>query len=264
MAKKAIKPNACQVLAIVNNKGGCGKTCTAQNLAAFLRLEGFSVLAVDLDGQGNLTAAFGAAQAPDLYEAFMKDTTPAAVEVRPAEGKTGKIDIIPSCRDMGALNVDLATKGRASVAHLRRILEPMRSRYDFIVIDTPPASDLLSMSALYCSDAAIVCARPQAFDLQGVFAVRDNIEALQDARGSALPFRVLITQYDKRRSFHRAAAEAMKSAELPTFAQTIRDSTTVGEANAASLDIFEYSPRSNAAQDYKAAAREALEWFNKL
>lgn len=259
MAKKQRKG---LVLAIANNKGGCGKTCTAQNLAAALRLSGRDVLAVDLDGQANLTLCFAQTPGAQLYNA-MKGTggTLEPVAVLPSEGNAGALDLLPACQDLAALGVEIA--GRTDrAARLGAVLEPLRAKYDFVIIDTPPAADLLAINAIGAADAVIVPTDPQPLSVQGLVKTREHLAILEQLTGKARPFSVLFTRFDRRKSLHRLTAEAVKGAGVEVLPVAVRECVAFGESNAAALDVFRYAPKSNGAQDYTAAAAAVLAWVS--
>lgn len=253
------------ILATINNKGGCGKTCTAQNIAAALRLEGLNVLTVDTDGQANLTACFGlggdTAEGQQFYKAMKGQAgTVRPVPVLPADGTAGRLDIIPAVEDLAALNAELSTDPRRA-QRLGALLEPLRAQYDYILIDTPPAADLLTINAMYATDGAIITTQPQPLAVAGLLKVRDRLQIIAQNRGRALPCLVLITQFDRRKSLHRMTADAIQGAGLDICPVTVRECIALAEATACSRDIFRYAPRSNGAEDYRAAAAAV---FNKF
>lgn len=251
-----------KVIVIANNKGGCAKTCTTINLSAALRLKGFRVLAVDLDGQTNLTTCLGLAdcESNDLYHAMkgqrmeLKPTT----AIESANGLPS-FDILAGSGDLSALSTDLADDPE-KVLHLTDVIEPYRKGYDYIIIDTPPAIDLLTINALYCSDAVIMTMAPQRTHLEGVFKTVEVMNTIADNRGREIPSIALLTLYDKRKGLHTKIADAVRSSGLKVFATEIREAVAVGESNLIGKDIFSYSPRSKTAEDYRNIAEEFLKW----
>lgn len=249
------------IVSITNNKGGCGKTTTAANLGAALRLRGFDVLAVDLDGQANLSVSLRveASTGSTTYDAMKRPAAPyiAPVRVLSPENGAGVLDVFPACEDLAACEVELS--GEADrVTRLRAYLEPYRDKYDFILIDTPPALGLLTVSALLAADAAIITVQPQYLAVQGLIRLRDAIGKINAARSVGLKTRVLFTQYDRRKGLHRLTVEQVRAAGFPTFGAVIRENVALGEAPAVGLDIFRYAPRSNGAADYSALCSEFL------
>ena len=249
------------IVSVTNNKGGCGKTTTAANLGAALRLRGFDVLAVDLDGQANLSVSLGV-EVPTgstTYDAMKRPAAPYIVPVRvlaPGNG-AGVLDVLPACLDLSALEVELSNQADR-VTRLRAFLEQYRGQYDFIVIDTPPALGLLTISALFAADETIITVQPQFLAVQGLISLTDTIRKINAGRSVDLKTRVLFTQYDKRKGLHRLTVEQVRAAGFPAFRAVIRENVALGEAPAVGVDIFRYAPRSNGAADYTAVCAEFL------
>lgn len=250
-----------QIIAIANNKGGCGKTTTAANIAAAWAARGFDVLCVDLDAQSNLTAVLRCAPAPGrtAYDALKSERgifiEPYPVEVSPSSGRPGRFDLLPAVRDLAAVEAGLSA-ARDRLTRLADYLELYRPRYDAILIDTPPAIGVLSIAALYAADAAIIAVQPEYLAARGLVQIAASLDALRALRSAPLDARVLFTLYDKRKSLHRLTAEQIRGAGFPALASSVRPCVALAEAPAAGLDIFRYAPRSNGAADYKAVADE--------
>ena len=250
-----------RIITIANNKGGVGKTATAVNLAAALRLRGFDVLCIDLDAQANLTACFGV-DALDAdgttYDALKRRETPSIIPVRvlSPEGRgVGCLDVIPSTRDLSAVEVGLAQEPDR-LTRLRAFVDRYRERYDVVIIDTPPALGLLTISALYASDAVIMTVQPQYLAVQGLLTLRETITNLNANGAGIVAETILFTQYDGRKGLHRLTVEQVAGAGLPVFRTVIRDNVALGEAPAVGMDIFRYNKRSRGAEDYGALADE--------
>lgn len=249
------------IVSITNNKGGCGKTTTAANLGAALRLRGFDVLAVDLDGQANLsvTLRVEAAKGSTTYDAMKRPAAPyiSPVRVLGPEGGAGVLDVLPSCEDLAACEVELSNQ-TDRVTRLGAYLKQYRDKYDFILIDTPPALGLLSISALFAADETIITVQPQYLAVQGLIRLTETIRKINAARSVDLNTRVLFTQYDKRKGLHRLTVEQVRAAGFPAFNAVIRENVALGEAPAVGLDIFRYAPRSKGADDYTEFCAEFL------
>lgn len=254
-----------RVTVITNNKGGVAKTTTAVNLATALRLQGFDVLCIDMDGQRNLTDTFGVdtSTAQGTTYATLKDrTTPYVQPVRvlPSGKGVGVLDVLPSERDMFAGEVMLAN-APDRVTRFGTVVDKYRERYDVILIDTTPTIGLLSISALYASDNAVITTNPDVLASRGLLSVKDIIQGVNDNRKFApLDYRVLVCKYDRRKSLHRLTAEGIRKA-FPTFNTLIRDNVALAEAPAQQTDIFRYAPRSYGAQDYTAFATEFVKAY---
>ncbi len=249
-----------RVLAIANNKGGCGKTTTAANVGAALRLRGRNVLLIDADGQANLTACLGISPAPEgrtTFDALKTSTAPIIEPVRvlePGEG-SGVLDVLPAVPDLAAIEAGLVTEADR-LTRFRSVVERYRPRYDCIIIDTPPAVGMLTISALYAADAVIIAVQPQYLAVQGLISLTGIISKLNAGGARIEETRVLFTQYDRRKGLHRLTVEQVEAAGFQVFRTKIRDNVALGEAPAAGVDIFRYAPRSNGAADYWALCDE--------
>ena len=247
-----------RIIAIANNKGGCGKTTTAVNLAAALSSAGRDVLCVDVDAQANLTACFGIrTAAASTFDALKAPRAPFIEPVRvrePGHG-SGRLDVLPASADLAAVEAALV-ESPDRLQRFARFVEQYRARYDCIIIDTPPAVGVLTIGALYASDETIITTQPQFLAVQGLMKLRDAVDKLNAAGASIGTVRVLFTQYDRRKGLHRETVERVEAAGFRVFSTKIRDNVALGEAPAAGLDIFQYAPRSNGAADYAALLNE--------
>jgi len=256
-----------KIIVITNNKGGCGKTTTALNLAAAFRLHGLDTLAVDLDGQRSLSVALGVEASPNgtVYTALKASPAPFVqpVEVQLQNGPAGALDLLPASCDLSALEIQL---GGASdrTERIKEVLDKYRHLYSIIIVDTPPALGALTIGALYAADAVIVTSGPEPLALNGLANLRDSLRIIESNRREPLPSTVLLTQMDRRLSLHKMTADAIR-ANFPTFSTEIRKAVAIAESPAAQQDIFEYAPRSKGAEDYGALAAECLQaWKLRL
>lgn len=250
-----------KITVITNNKGGVAKTTTAVNLAAALRVSGFDVLCIDLDGQCNLTDTFGVDASTaqgTTFDTLKARTTPYVqpVRVRPSTGKgVGVLDVLPATRDLFAVEVMLSNEPDR-VTRFGTVAEKYRDKYDVIIIDTPPTMGLLSISALYAADNAVIPTNPDFLSSRGLVSLNETVQGINANRQNApLDYRVLFCKVDRRKGLHRLTVEQVRAA-FPTFDTVIRDNVALGEAPAANADIFQYAPRSYGAQDYRAFADE--------
>lgn len=248
-----------KIVTIANNKGGVGKTTTAVNLAAALRLRGYDVLLIDYDGQRNLSEALRVPTSQGtIYDALTDPRrTVSPVRLLSVEQGVGVLDVLPSSRDLSAMETELA-KASDRVTRLSGIVERWREQYDVILIDTPPALGLLSVSALYASDAAIVTTQPNYLAVRGLVQLDETIKTIATNRGRTLPYTILFTQADQRKSLHRLVIEQVRSSGYDVLTTSVRDNIALAEAPAMGTDIFRYKPRSNGARDYDAMAAEYL------
>lgn len=247
-----------KVTVITNNKGGVAKTTTAANLAAALRLCGYDVLCIDLDGQANLTDTLGADTTHGGTFDAMKERISLfvpPVRVRPSEGNgVGVLDVLPATRDLWALDISL-TNEPDRLTRFGIVVDKYRDKYDIILIDTTPTMGNLSISALYAADSAIIPTNPDFLSSRGLVSLNDTIQGINENRRFPLGYRVLFCKYDKRKSLHRLTIEQVR-ATFPTFDTVIRSNVALEESPAALTDVISYAPRSYGAQDYKALATE--------
>ena len=167
------------------------------------------------------------------------------------------LDVLPACEDLAACEVELSAQ-TDRVTRLRSYLEQYRGKYDFILIDTPPALGLLTISALYAADETIITVQPQYLAVQGLISLTGTIRKINAARSVDLKTRVLFTQYDRRKGLHRLTVEQVRAAGFPAFNAVIRENVALGEAPAVGLDIYRYAPKSNGAADYMDLCAEFL------
>ena len=247
-----------EVLAIINQKGGVGKSTTAAALGAGLILKGYRVLYIDLDAQGNLTFNMGAGASALSSLEMLTGTATAEEAIRHTE----QGDIIPASPALAGADNLITTTGKEY--RLKEALEPLYKLYDYIVIDTPPALGILTVNALTACTGAIVPAQADAWSLQGITQLNGTIQAVKKYCNPALKVKgIVLTRFNSRAVVSRDMQEliAQTAAALNTklYKTTIRECTALKEAQAVQRDIYSYAPRSNATADYKALVAEIIE-----
>lgn len=247
------------ITAISNQKGGVGKTTTAQALACGIRKRGQRVLLVDLDPQANLTYSMGATieeGEPSVYECMIGEA-----EVTQVIRKNENGEILPSSLSLSGIERKLNSMGRAHV--LRKLLEPIRSNYDHIIIDTPPALNVMTENAYTAADQVIVTLEASAYSVQGVFQLYGMIEEAQEYTNKGLKLAgVLICRYKGQTTIGKGIRDQIEqlAEQLGTTAYetVIREGVAVQEAQAVKANLQEYAPQSNQAKDYEAFVEEFL------
>ena len=233
-------------LAIFNHKGGTGKTTTSVSLAAGLASRGFRVLLVDTDSQGNVAVSLGVKAEKTLYHVLVMGVraNDAAVHVRP------NLDLVVSNETLAAAELYLAGRQNRDRI-LRDRLAPTFDQYDVVMLDCSPSLSLLNQNALVVADGIIV---PVACDFLSLVGVRQVVKTVKNVNAllhhPVQIHAVLPTFYDARARICRDAVDALRDHFGDRVLSPIRQATRLKEAPAQGKTIFEFSPESNAAQDY--------------
>lgn len=243
-----------EVITIASRKGGNAKTTTAQQLAAGLSLKGFRVLAVDLDSQGNLTTATDVPK-DEPTAADVLTGTPAADAIRAG----ALYDIIPASWELAAVDEDIKKKPAA----LAQALEPIRSKYDYIVIDTATGISPALINALTASTGVIIPVQAEIFGIgDGLPQLIEIIRAVQKRNPTLKLKGFLLTRYKPRLKTAQNIAEQVQTiAEqigTKVYKTPIRECAKISDAQARGLDVFTYSRTCNAAKDYAEMIAEML------
>ncbi|MGI6731883.1 MAG: ParA family protein [Anaerovoracaceae bacterium] len=243
-------------IVITNQKGGVGKTTTASAIASGLKEIGKSVLAIDLDPQGNLGFCLGAdiENSPTVYE-LMKGTVSIEKIIQRKEG----IDIIPSNILLSGAEIEFTDTGREYL--LKKGIAPVANYYDYVIIDTPPALNILTVNGYTAADNLIIPMIPEILSLMGISQLRETINLVQEYYNPKMKvLGILLNKYDKRRRLTKDVEDMAEliAKELRTkvFDTKIRTSVAVAEAPAHGESIYQYSPRSNSVKDFREFVKE--------
>lgn len=242
-----------ETIAVVNRRGGVGKTATAHAIGAGLARKGYKTLFVDLDSQCNLTFDVGGNPAPLTSMEVLSGTATAQEAIQHTKGG----DIIPASPSLAV--ADTTITGTGKEYRLKEALAGLD--YDYIIIDTPPALGVLTVNALTASNSAIIPAQAEVHSIQGIGLLYEVIRAVQKYTNPALTIKgILITRYNGRAILSRDMKSNLEATakELGTkvFTTPIRECTAIKEAQATQSDIYSYAPKSNATADYTALLNE--------
>lgn len=247
------------IIAIANQKGGIGKTTTAQTLAAGLARAGKRTLLIDLDPQCNLSSASGARESELSAYDLLAGTQP----VRDIVQTIGDgLDIIPGSYYLAGIE---GGKGKeVKITRLRDRLKPLKKDYDRIVIDCPPALGLITVSVLTTSDYVVIPAQADVFSIDAIKQLARTIAGIKAGTNRGIIIAgILLTRYNGRNNVTKATTERLEAdaAEIGirVFRSRIRDAVAIREMQAFRKDLFTYAPKSNVAKDYAAALDELEE-----
>lgn len=237
------------ILTITNQKGGVGKTTITHTLSYGLARRGYKVLVVDLDGQCSLTRTFRIdPELPTSYDLMLKKARIKEC-IQPVEDN---LDIIPGDPDLSAMDLELKDLGKEY--RLKEVLEPVKSVYDFIILDTPPALNTITTNALTGADRVLIPCVAEVYSLDGVGRLYDTINVIRKYTNKDLIIDgMLLNEYNSRTILSREIANRYKklaeSIGTKVYTTTIRTANAMKETQTRRKDIFTYDGKSNVAND---------------
>lgn len=248
-----------RVMAIANQKGGVGKTTTAVNLSACLAMLGKRVLLVDIDPQGNTTSGMGINKADVrycIYDVLINDV---AIEEAVLPSSVENLSVLPATIQLAGAEIELVPTISREV-RLRRAVQSMRSKYDYIVIDCPPSLGLLTVNALTAADSVLIPIQCEYYALEGLSQLLNTIRLVQKHLNTSLEVQgVVLTMLDARTNLGLQVIEDVKKFFRDKVYQTvIPRNVRLSEAPSHGQSIVEYDPKSRGAETYMDLAKEVV------
>lgn len=244
------------ITAITNQKGGVGKTTVAAALLSCLHQRGARVLGVDLDPQGSLGFSLGLdiEHCATIYDVFRGTAEPHSIIAHTDSG-----DLMPSNILLSAAELEFNKPGREFM--LKTALSKVADQYDFIIVDTPPALNILTVNAYVASDSLIIPMAPEVLSLLGVSQIKETIESVRSYYNSRLKvLGILLNRFNGRLNLSREmldlAEQIAQQLDSKVFDSKIRSSVSAAEAPAHGVSVVDYAPRSKPAQDFVALCDE--------
>jgi len=249
-----------RVIAISNQKGGVGKTTTAINLGASLAANNLRILLIDGDPQGNSTSGLGVEKRPGMptiYDALLGQLP---LEQVVCKTECEGLELVPADKNLVAANLDLVDEFEREHV-LRKVLAPIRENYAFILIDCPPALDLLTINALVAADSVLIPIQCEFFALEGISQLMDTIDKVREGLSHPLQIEgILLTMYDDRTNLTRTITEDLRDFfQGDVLSTIIPRSIRLAEAPSHGKPILMYDARSRGAESYIKLAKEIIQ-----
>ena len=245
-----------KIIAVVNHKGGVGKTTTVASLGSAIAEKGYRVLLVDLDAQANLTSSL-LKQEPErtIYEAINEKRELPVIHLNGSKDWS----LVPASLDLAGAELEIASQMDREYI-LKDLIEPIEKEYDYILLDCPPSLGLLTINALVASTGVLIPLTAEALPSKGLQKIQDIIEKVRKRLNPTLQLSgILLTRYESSK-LSQLVEEALRQNYGDTVYNTrIRKNVRIAEAPLYGVDILEYANDSNGAEDYRALANEVIE-----
>lgn len=257
--KRSKNAKATRVIAIINQKGGVGKSTTAVNLAAALSELKKKVLLIDFDPQGNSTSGFGIEKEEleaCVYDALLNDVP---LEELIQDTPSKRVFVVPATIQLAGAEIELVS-AMARETRLKELIAPIKDEFDFIFIDCPPSLGLLTINALAAADSVLIPIQCEYYALEGVTKLLESMRMVKSRINKQLDtYGVLLTMFDSRTSLSNQVADEVRAYfGDDTFKTVIPRTVKLSEAPSFGLPIIEYAPANKGAIAYMNLAKEVI------
>ena len=252
---------SCKVISVALQKGGAGKTTTVQNIGSILGNKGYKVLLIDADAQSNLSYACNAdfnRSNLTIYEVLT-----GKANMTKAIQKKANYDIIPSSNTLDNIVTELDPSKAKDLILFRDALDPLKDKYDYIIIDTSPSLNILNVNVFIACDYVLIPTEPSSFALQGIVKLLDVIDGLKRANKSLKVLGIALTKYKHWTTGHQEIKEMLEqylnNVHIKLFDTYISDSVIISNAQGSQEDLINYDNKSKVFLQYESLVDELLE-----